>query len=227
MIAAALLATALLAAQQPPGDGASPDGTDASGSKEAARVEIPRPEERPPRRAGARHAIAVGWHGTNFFSNHDSHYTFHSASIGYLGSYGSRGPFVQATLLLPFRARQDGRVYETGDYYGWRTGGDLLAGWQWRWGFHGAELEAGPGLHASMLWLPGKEGYRDFSALPLGIGLASTARWKLDAQLFSRSLILGAYGAVAYDLHDPMHSNDLAHGVTSRVGMLIWLEGGP
>jgi hypothetical protein len=178
-------------------------------------------------RAGSRHALALGWHGTSFFSTRGSHYVFHSASVGYLGSFGKRGPFVHATALLPLQARQDGRVYATGDYYGPRSGADLLVGWQWRLRVRGAEVEMGPGLHGAFLWLPGKRGYRDFSALPLGLGATSAVRWRGGATVLSRALTVGAYGSLNYDFYDPLRADDLSHGVTSRAGVLVGLEARP
>jgi hypothetical protein len=221
--AVALLAVAAEAAADDatsPGDGAA--------QTRASRAEA-NPFRRDPfaSRSGPRHVLALGWHGTSFFSTRGSHYVFHSAALGYLGSFGTRGPFVHATALLPLQARQDGRVYATGDFYGPRTGGDLLVGWQWRWRVQGAELEAGPGLHATLLWLPGKTGYRDFSALPMGVGAMTTVRWRGRARVLSRAMTIGAHGSVAYDFHDPLRADDLSHGVTSRAGVLVGVEGWP
>lgn len=172
-------------------------------------------------RGGTRHALGLGWHGTTFFSQRGSQYTFHSESLGYMGSFSASGPFVHAFALLPVQARQDGRVYATGDYYRRRTGGDLLLGWQWRFAVRrGVEGEAGPGLHGTLIWLPARRGYRDFSAMPLGVGGGGQLRWRTGARAFSRPVTLGAYASAAMDLWDPLRANDLDHGFTFRLGVV-------
>jgi len=144
--------------------------------------------------------------------------------VGYLGSLGARGPFVHVFALVPLQARQDGSVYATGDYYRRRAGGDLLLGWQWRWSVHpDLEAEAGPGLHGTLVYLPGKTGYRDFSALPLGLGGGAVLRWRRGDHGFSQPITVGAYCAAAFDLYDPLRSDDLAHGFTFSTGLLLGL----
>ncbi|WP_242354927.1 MULTISPECIES: hypothetical protein [unclassified Anaeromyxobacter] len=173
---------------------------------------------------GSRHALAAGPHATTFFSEEGSQYTFLSGSVGYLGSLGVNGPFVHLFALLPLQARQDGRVYATGDYYRRRSGGDFLVGWQWRWSVRAdLEAEAGPGLHGTLVYLPGKPGYRDFSALPLGVGGGAILRWRRGDHGFSQPITVGAYCALAYDLYDPLRADDLAHGFTFSTGFLLGL----
>jgi hypothetical protein len=173
---------------------------------------------------GARHALGFGPHATTFFSEEGSQYTFFSGSVGYLGSFGARGPFVHAFALLPLQARQDGSVYATADYYRRRAGGDLLVGWQWRWSLHrDVEAEAGPGLHGTLVYLPGKAGYRDFSALPLGLGGAAVLRWRRGDHSFSQPITVGAYCTGAFDLYDPLRADDLAHGFTFNAGFVLGL----
>lgn len=204
----ALLAAAVLSTAAPPAPPA-PDGEVARGAEASPRGH-----------GGPRHALALGWHVLTLFSEEGSQYTFHSASVGWHGSWRARGPFVQLHAMLPLQARQDGRVYATGDYYHGRLGGSLLAGWQWRWtAFHRVEAEAGPGLHASAVWLPGRPGYRDFSALPVGVGAAGGLRWRPGARVLSRPLVLGAFGAAAYDLHDLLRPYDLRRGFAFQLGM--------
>ena len=173
--------------------------------------------------SGWRHAVGLGAHSTTFFSREGSQYTFHSGSVGYLGSIGRRGAFVHAFLLLPLQARQDGHVYATSNYYSTRTGGDLLAGPEWRWTVRGVEAEAGPGLHGTFIYLPGKSGYRDFSAMPLGAGAGAVLRWDTRRERLSRVVVVGTYASVAYDFYDPMHAQDLTHGFTLRVGAIFGL----
>ncbi len=175
--------------------------------------------------SGWRHALALGPHSTTFFSKEGSQYTFHSASLGYLGSVGARGAFLHAFLLLPVQARQDGHVYATANYYRRRSGGDVLLGAQLRWSVRGAEAEAGPGIHGTLLDLPGKAGYRDFTALPLGAGLAGSVTWETRASRLQRAVVVGTYASVAYDFYDPLHPHDLAHGFAARVGVIAGLGG--
>jgi hypothetical protein len=181
-------------------------------------------EERRPDHRGWRHAVGVGPHSTTFFSERGSQYTFHSGSLGYLGSLGARGVFLHAFALMPLQARQDGRVYSTANYYRRRAGGDLLLGWQWRWSVRrDLEAEAGPGLHGTLIYLPGEIGYRDFSALPLGLGAGAVLRWGTGARRLSRSVTVGAYASAAFDFYDPLRADDLAHGFTFRTGLLVGL----
>ncbi len=172
---------------------------------------------------GWRHALGLGSHSTTFFSNEGSQYTFHSGSLGYLVSYGRVGAFAHAFLLLPLQARQDGHVYATGDYYRTRSGGDLLAGPELRWTWRGIEAEAGPGFHGTFIYLPGKLGYRDFTALPLGLGAETVLRWDTRKDRLARVVNVGTYASVAYDFWDPMHAGDLAHGFTFRLGVIVGL----
>jgi hypothetical protein len=226
MIVPTLLALALAGASAdgPP----TPERLPPTDAPADASPDAPAPRRSHESHAGGRHALALGWHGTTFFSEAGSQYTFHSASLGYLGSFGRRGLFVHAVGLVPLQARQDGHVYATADYYRRRAGADLLLGWQWRWtAFRGVEAEAGPGLHGNLLWLPGKSGYRDFSALPLGMGGAAVLRWRSGARAFARPVILGAYGSAAYDLYDPLRSDDLAHGFAFRMGLVVGVEARP
>jgi hypothetical protein len=191
----------------------------AGGIQAEPEVEAAHPDHR-----GWRHAIGLGRHSTTFFSKESSQYTFHSASLGYMGSFGSRGPFLHAFTLLTLQARQDGHVYDAADYYRRRIGADFLFGWQWRWApRRGVEAEAGPGLHGMLIYLPGKAGYRDFSAFPLGLGVTGTLWWGTSAQRLARTVTLGAYASVAYDFRDPMHANDLAHGYSFRAGLSVGL----
>ena len=211
-----LLPLALALAGTP--DAAAPDAASVAAAPALAVAE-PRPDHR-----GWRHALGLGPHSTTFFSKEGSQYTFHSASFGYLGSLGARGPFLHAFALVPLQARQDGHVYSTANYYRRREGGDLLLGWQWRWSVRSdLEAEAGPGLHGTLIYLPGKAGYRDFSALPLGLGAGAVLRWETRAQRFSRTVTVGTYASAAYDFSDPLHAYDLSHGFTFRAGLVVGL----
>jgi hypothetical protein len=196
----------------------------APGSPSAGADADPEAEDPLEGHRGSRHMLGLGPHSTTFFSEEGSQYTFHSGSLGYLGSFGRRGVFVHAFALLPLQARQDGHVYATGDYYRRRAGADLLLGWQWRWSVRGdLEAEAGPGLHGTMIYLPAKRGYRDFSALPLGIGAGAVLRWGTGARRFSRPVTVGTYASAALDFHDPLRAGDLAHGFTLRAGLVVGL----
>ena len=199
-------------------DAADPAAASA-GAHPDLEAEVPRPDHR-----GWRHALGLGPHSTTFFSKEGSQYTFHSASLGYLGSLGAHGVFLHAFALVPLQARQDGHVYGTANYYRRRAGGDLLLGWHWRWSVRSdLEAEAGPGLHGTLIYLPGKVGYRDFSALPLGLGAGAVLWWRTGAQRFSRSVTVGTYASAAFDFRDPLHANDLAHGFTFRAGLTLGL----
>jgi hypothetical protein len=215
-----LLAAALVAA---PDGGGSPAPTAAPPDDAEPAEASPPPALPGAGRQGTRHAVGLGLHSTTFFSEEGSQYTFHSASFGYLGSRGARGPFLQAFALLPLQARQDGRAYPTSDYYSPRAGADLLVGWQWRWTVRGNEAEAGPGVHTTVLWLPARSGYRDFSAVPLGLGGSAALRWHPGARVLSRPVTLGAYVTAALDLYDPTRAGDLDHGFTFRAGMMASL----
>jgi hypothetical protein len=186
---------------------------------------VPPAEEAPAGRLdGWRHAIGLGAHSIQFSSKEGSQFTFHSGTIGYLGSVGVTGPFLQAFFLWPLQARQDGAVYSTGSYYRERRGADLLLGAEHRWAIRpGLELEAGPGLHGTFIYLPGKEGYRDFSAFPLGVGASGVLRWATRAERLRRTVTIDGFASVAYDFRDPLHAEDLAHGYAIRVGVAVGL----
>lgn len=209
-----LLALALASALEAAAPG--PAGAERAPDVDAAEAH---PDHR-----GWRHAIGLGPHSTTFFSERGSQYTFHSGSLGYLGSVGARGVFLHAFALVPLQARQDGDVYSTANYYRRRAGGDLLVGPQWRWSVRrNLEAEAGPGLHGTLIYLPGEAGYRDFSALPLGVGAGAILRWGTGARRFSRVVTVGTYASAAFDFYDPLRADDLAHGFTFRAGFMIGL----
>ncbi len=216
MIAPLLVALALAGTADPaaPGAPVTPD----PGPEVAAEAQ--------PSLGGWRHGIGLGLHSTTFSSKEGSQYTFHSASLGYLGSFGTRGAFLQAFALVPLQARQDGRVYSTSNYYRRRSGGDLLFGYHWRWRPRtGVEVEAGPGLHGTFVYLPGRQGYRDFSAFPVGLGASGVLWWGTGARRLSRAVNFGTYASVAYDFRDPLHADDIDHGYTFRVGVALGLGG--
>jgi hypothetical protein len=176
-------------------------------------------------REGWRQGMGLGWHGTTFWSNESSHFTFHSLDLSYLVSWGDSGIFIRGSALLPLQGQQDGRVYPASDYYGLRFGGDLLAGWQWRWTAPwNLEVEGGPGLHTTFLWLRGAPGYTSFSAFPIGLGGAGQVRWNSGARVGSWPFSVGAFGSAAYDLFDPAHANDLRRGLTFTAGVLAGLQ---
>jgi hypothetical protein len=175
--------------------------------------------------SGWRHELTLGAHTTNFASREGSHYAFHSATLGYSGSVGATGAFVHAAALLPFQARQDGAIYATANYYRRRSGADLLVGPERRWRTRSAELELGPGLHATLIALPGRPGYRDFTALPMGLGVGAVLRWTTGADRLDRAVTVGTSASVAYDFRDPAHANDLSHGFTFRVAVSVGLGG--
>jgi hypothetical protein len=172
---------------------------------------------------GWRHDAGLGAHSTTFKSKEGVQYTFHSVNLGYFGSVGSFGGFLHLSWVVPLRAREDGSSYATANYYRRRSGGDLLVGAQHRWALGTAEVEAGPGIHTTLISLSGKTGYRDFSALPMGVGAAGVVRWKTGADWLSRAVTVGAYASVAYDFLDPAHANDLTHGFTFRLGVSVGL----
>jgi hypothetical protein len=172
---------------------------------------------------GWRHDLDLGAHSTQFSSKEGSDYVFHSATIGYGGSVGVVGPFLRFAILAPLQARQDGAIYATANYYRHREGGDLLAGIQRRWNVWSAELEAGPGFHATLIYLPARAGYRDFSALPMGLGLGAALRWRTGYERLSRVVTLGTTASVAYDFRDPAHQDDLSHGFTFRIAFAVGL----
>lgn len=172
---------------------------------------------------GWRHTVELGGHSTRFSSKEGSDYAFHSGSLGYAVSYGNLGPFLALSILLPIQASQDGNAYATANYYRHRQGGDLLVGLQRRWGLGSAELEAGPGFHATLIYLPARSGYRDFSALPLGLGVGATVRWRTGYERLSRVVMLGTTASVAYDFRDPAHANDISRGLTFRLAIALGL----
>jgi hypothetical protein len=172
---------------------------------------------------GWRHEVDLGAHSTAFSSKEGSHYAFHSATVGYAASYGITGPFLRFALLAPLQASQDGSVYATANYYRHRYGGDLLLGIQHRWTVRSTELEAGPGFHSALIYLPARSGYRDFSAMPMGLGVAASLRWRTGYERLSRVVTLGTTASIAYDFRDPAHQDDLSRGFTFRIAFAVGL----
>ena len=186
----------------------------------------PNPPAAGPSLGGWRHAFAVGAQVNWLISNEDSQYQFRSASFGYHGSVGARGAFLDLAYLVPLQARQDGATYSTADYYRTRAGLDLLLGFNLRWALpRDLEVEAGPGVHGTFIYLPGKEGYREFTASPLGLGASGTCSWRTGKRWLSRAVTLGGSLAAAWDFTDPAHAGDLAHGWTLRLALTVGLGG--
>jgi hypothetical protein len=176
---------------------------------------------------GWRHGLGLGYQGTTFWSREGSHYTFHSAALSWLASHDRTGPMLHLSALLPLQAQQDGRVFAASAVYGSPWGADLVVGRQWRWKpTPRTEAEIGPGIHAMLLWLPGRAGYRDFSALHLGVAGESVLRWRPGARVAGAPISIGGFGGLSWDVYDPMRSNDLRTGFTFRVGLFAGFGGG-
>ncbi len=176
-------------------------------------------------RAGWRHAFSPAWHMATFSSREDSHYTFHSLSVGYLMSVNASGPFVHLSWVIPLQARQDGRVNAISSLYQNSGGIDALLGWQWRFTLSEAmELESGPGFHFNALNLGGLPGLTNFNALQLGLGGMGVFRWRPRWKPASVGWSVGVVGALALDVYDPLRSNDLKLGVVTRFGAVVGVD---
>lgn len=204
----------------------SPARSQETGAQPGAEPNAPT-EVSPPadRLTGWRHAVSPAWHMATFWSREDSHYTFHSLSIGYLMSVNASGPFVHLSWVIPLQARQDGRVHAVSDLYQNSGGIDLLLGWQWRiaWG-SAAELELGPGVHMDALNLGGRPGLTNFNAIQLGLGGMTILRWRPSWQPGKVGWSVGGVLALALDAYDPLRSNDLKLGVTTRLGAILGVD---
>lgn len=235
---AALLAAIVLAGALPAEPPAVPTAPPSAATPPEARVPEPAaprgqlgtPLDTPTQRAarphghtGWRHELDLGAHSTTFSSKEGSRYQFHSATLGYAGSYGVTGPFLRIAALAPLQASQDGTFYATANYYRHRAGGELLLGLQHRWAVRSTELEAGPGFHTTLIYLPARAGYRDFSALPMGLGLGASLRWRTGYERLSRVVTVGATASVGYDFRDPAHQDDLSRGFAFRLGFAVGL----
>ena len=173
-----------------------------------------------------RDGIALEWHGATFWSRRPSHYTFHSASIGYVMSTGSPGPFLHITGQIPFAAAQDGTAYGFRQVYEQGFGLDVMTGAQWRWRLERRlEVEAGPGVHVDYMTYTGRDNFVSFSALQLGVGGESVLRWRPGWRLGRRWWSFGATGVVTIDFYDPLRSNDLRNGFTFRAGLVAGVDG--
>jgi hypothetical protein len=219
-----------LAGVQPVPASESPSAVPAQSEAPAlAAPQLPAPLEAPTETAtpdghsGWRHELDLGAHTTRFSSKEGSDYAFHSATLGYGVSYGLTGPFLRIAAIVPLQATQDGATYATANYYRHREGGDLLVGVQHRFTVRSTEVEVGPGLHGTFIYLPGRAGYRDFTALPLGLGVGASVRWKTSKERLSRVVTWGTTAGIAYDFRDPAHENDITHGFTFRLAIAIGL----
>jgi hypothetical protein len=201
----------------------------------ASAQPAPEPSEPPPAaeavaekadpRNGWRHEFSPAWHMATFWSKEDSHYTFHSLSIGYLMSVNQSGPYVHLSWVIPLQARQDGQVHSVSSIYQNGGGIDLLLGWQWRKTLtQEIEFEGGPGFHMNALNLGGKPGLTNFNALQLGPGGMTILRFRPGWRPAKVGWTVGAVGALAFDLWDPLRSNDLKFGVVLRLGVVLGVD---
>lgn len=169
---------------------------------------------------GWRHAASFAWKSTELWSRADSRYGFGSLGVSYLVSTAASGAFLSLTVLFPVVASQDGASLSTGDWYSPSLELDLLLGWEWRWQLpHRFELEAGPGLHGSLIALTGKNNVRSFNAAPLGVGGQVTCRWRPGSGEGSGPSI-GVVVAPTVDFWDPLHSSQLKVGLSLRAGLV-------
>jgi hypothetical protein len=176
-------------------------------------------------RDGWRHEFSPAWEMDTFWSKEGSHFTFHSITLGYLGSVGASGPFMHLSWIIPLQARQDGRVHAVSSVYQNSGGIDLLLGWQWRTTLSETlEVESGPGFHMDLLNLGGKPGLTNFNALQIGAGGMGILRWRPGWKPGKVGWSLGAVGAVALDFADPLRSNDLRIGVVVRLGGVLGVD---
>ncbi|HTS79686.1 MAG TPA: hypothetical protein VMH40_03725 [Myxococcaceae bacterium] len=174
---------------------------------------------------GWRHEFSPAWHMATFWSNEGSHYTFHSIALGYLMSVKSSGPYVHVSWVIPLQARQDGKVHSVSSIYQNAGGIDLLVGWQWRKTVtQTLEFEGGPGFHMNALNLGGQPGLSNFNAIQIGPGGMTILRWRPGWRPAKVGWTLGAVGALAFDVVDPLRSNDLRIGVALRIGAVIGVD---
>ena len=176
-------------------------------------------------RDGWRHEFSPAWHMATFWSKENSHYTFHSLSLGYLMSVNAAGPFLHLSWVIPLQARQDGRVHSVSSVYQNAGGVDVLLGFQWRKTLTPElEFEGGPGLHVNALNLGGKPGLTNFNALQIGPGGMTVLRWRRGWRPHKVGWTVGAVGALGIDLWDPLRSNDLKIGFVLRMGVVVGVD---
>jgi hypothetical protein len=196
----------------------------AGAAAQPAEAAAPPPEAVDPR-AGWRHEFSPAWHMATFWSKENSHYTFHSLSLGYLMSVNPSGPFVHLSWVVPLQARQDGRVNAISSLYQNSGGIDALLGWQWRMTVNDTlEFETGPGFHMNALNLGGRSGLTNFNALQLGPGGMGILRWRPGWRPASVGWSFGFVGALALDVYDPLRSNDLKLGLVLRLGGVVGVD---
>jgi hypothetical protein len=193
----------------------------------------PAPAEPPPAevsatadpRDGWRHEFSPAWHMATFWSKENSHYTFHSLSLGYMMSVNAAGPFLHLSWVIPLQARQDGRVHSVSSLYQNGGGVDVMLGFQWRKTVTPEiEFEGGPGLHMNALNLGGKPGLTNFNSFQIGPGGMTVLRWRPGWRPHKVGWTVGAVGALGIDLWDPLRSNDLRIGFTLRMGVVLGVD---
>ena len=176
-------------------------------------------------RDGWRHEFSPAWHMATFWSKENSHYTFHSLSLGYLMSVNAAGPFLHLSWVIPLQARQDGRVHSVSSLYQNGGGVDVMLGFQWRKTLTPEiEFEGGPGLHMNLLNLGGKPGLTNFNAFQIGPGGMTVLRWRPGWRPHKVGWTVGAVGALGIDLWDPLRSNDLRIGFALRMGVVLGVD---
>jgi hypothetical protein len=167
--------------------------------------------------AYADHSVFPVYHMTHLTTTEGDTYNFHSPGFNYTYNGKRNIGFISSlSIFFPLRSNQNGESFKNSDYYRSKLGGDLMLGAD-------VKLQASDkvrfvpafGGHVSAIRLRGKEIYKDFYHLALGVGFSLQTSYVITEQVDGTVLVSGGW-----DFYDLIHrENRLDNGLTFTGGM--------
>lgn len=167
----------------------------------------------------ADHGFFPIYNVTHLSTTEGDVYNFYSPGFNYTFNGRNRfGFFSSISVLFPLRSNQNGESFKNSDYYKRKLGTDIMLGAGVKFNVNKRfSLVPSPGVHLNGIRLRGKELYKDFYNLSLGVGLNLQARYRI-----SRNMDGTAFVSTSWDFIDLIHrENKLQHGIILTFGLGI------
>ena len=165
----------------------------------------------------ADHGFFPIYNVTHLSTTEGDVYNFHSPGFNYTFNGRNRfGFFSSISVLFPLWSNQNGESFKNSDYYKSKLGTDIMIGAGRK--FSVSErfiLVPSTGVHLNGIRLRGKELYRDFNNLSMGIGLNLQARYGISRRIDGTVSV-----STAWDFVDLIHQgNKVRNGFVLTPGL--------